>query len=315
MTAILAAHADWSVDPRKRFLTVARRRDGKWILNQPEPVGEPRNLLARLIERADGDPVAFGADFALGVPRAFAKSKGISDFLGWLRSLTEDQQIFQVCTSLEEVSLDRPFYPRASVKGHGYMARLAEKLGFSKTDDLRRYVDFPTSRRRGGSPLFWTLGPNQCGKASLSAWRECLLPAFVQDLGIMVWPYAGSFCDLLEPGKIVVAETYPAEALAQLGMTLVGSKRRQSDRAALRKGLMGTIDRFGAVLSDRLAREMADGFGGRPDGEDRFDSVLGVLNVIAVVEGAPDGAPTDPLIRTVEGWVLGQIDAPLRSTL
>ena len=315
MTAILAAHADWSVDPRKRFLTVARRRDGKWILNQPEPVGEPRNLLARLIERADGDPVAFGADFALGVPRAFAKSKGISDFLGWLRSLTEDQQIFQVCTSLEEVSLDRPFYPRASVKGHGYMAQLAEKLGFSKTDDLRRYVDFPTSRRRGGSPLFWTLGPNQCGKASLSAWRECLLPAFVQDLGIMVWPYAGSFCDLLEPGKIVVAETYPAEALAQLGMTLVGSKRRQSDRAALRKGLMGTIDRFGAVLSDRLAREMADGFGGRPDGEDRFDSVLGVLNVIAVVEGAPDGAPTDPLIRTVEGWVLGQIDAPLRSTL
>ncbi len=314
MTAILAAHADWSVDPRKRFLTVAARRDGKWVLNQPEPVGEPRNLLARLIDKAGGDPVAFGADFALGVPRAFAKSKGISDFLGWLRGLTEDEQIFQVCNSLEEASLDRPFYPRASVKGHGHMARLADRLGFSKTDDLRRYVDFPTSRRRGGSPLFWTLGPNQCGKATLSAWRECLLPAFVQNLSIMVWPYAGNFGELLEPGNIVVAETYPAEALAQFGLTLVGSKRRQSDRAALRQNLMETIDRFGVVPSHHLVRELADGFGGRRDGEDRFDSVLGVLNVIAVVEGAPDGVPTDPLIRTVEGWVLGQIDAPLRST-
>ncbi|MDA8119450.1 MAG: hypothetical protein M0Z85_05235, partial [Gammaproteobacteria bacterium] len=217
------------------------------------------NLLARLIDKAGGDPVAFGADFAFGVPRAFAKSKGISDFLDWLRGLTGNEQIFQVCTSLDEASLDRPFYPQASVKGHGHMARLADKLGFSKTDDLRRYVDFPTSRRRGGSPLFWTLGPNQCGKATLSAWRECLLPAFRQNLSIMVWPYAGKFADLLEPGKIVVAETYPAEALVQFGLTLVGSKRKQSDRATLRQSLMETMDRFGAVPSHHLVRISHEG--------------------------------------------------------
>ena len=46
-------------------------------------------------------------------------------------------------------------------------------------------------------------------------------------------------------------------------------------------------------------------------GEDRFDSLLGTLCVINVLEGnRPDVAPPDPWLTRWEGWVLGQTDLP-----
>jgi hypothetical protein len=60
-----------------------------------------------------------------------------------------------------------------------------------------------------------------------------------------------------------------------------------------------------------LAADIAEGFGARPDGEDRFDSLIGLLGVIAVLEEAqPDHIPDDPWIRRWEGWVLGQTEEP-----
>ncbi len=53
------------------------------------------------------------------------------------------------------------------------------------------------------------------------------------------------------------------------------------------------------------------GFGPDAAGEDRFDSVLGVLAVLNVVAGnRPDTAPSDPWIQRWEGWVLGQTALP-----
>jgi hypothetical protein len=56
---------------------------------------------------------------------------------------------------------------------------------------------------------------------------------------------------------------------------------------------------------------VAEGFGADAAGEDRLDCVLGLLNLIAVLDGArSDHIPEDPWIRRWEGWVLGQSDMP-----
>ena len=60
-----------------------------------------------------------------------------------------------------------------------------------------------------------------------------------------------------------------------------------------------------------LARAIRDGFGADACGEDRFDSVIGLLGLIGVLDGArPDSVPEDPWIRNWEGWVLGQTAMP-----
>lgn len=307
---MLAGHADWSVDARKRWMTLARRRAGHWHVTAPEPVGEPSNLIERLLVRAGNAPVGFGVDFPLGLPRFYATRAGIGDFRAWLRGLDPASPFFAPCASLGEVGLERPFYPKSSIAGAGQMALLAERLGLSGADALRRDVDWPTARRPGAAPLFWTMGANQCGKAGLAAWRDCLLPAMRAGLPLDLWPYAGRFVDVLAGGRIVLAETYPAEAMVQLGIPRLGSKRRQADRAGLAPAIGTAMVRLGAVADDGLAAMLDNGFGAAPDGEDRFDSLLGALNVIAVIDGAPDGVPDDPVIRAVEGWVLGQVDPP-----
>ena len=55
------------------------------------------------------------------------------------------------------------------------------------------------------------------------------------------------------------------------------------------------------------------GFGPDAAGEDRFDSVLGLLCVLQVLDGSrPDFVPDDPWVRRWEGWVLGQTALPRR---
>ncbi|WP_408858570.1 hypothetical protein [Acidiphilium sp. PA] len=307
---MLAAHADWSVDPRKRWICKARF-DGVWSIGAPEPVAESATLLARLVSDAPHAPIALGVDFPLGLPRAYAARADIANFAAWLRRLRPDAALFEPCGSLDEVSLARPFYPGSSVTGAGQMARLAAALGLSDISALRRAVDRQTSRRPAGAALFWTMGANQCGKAALAAWRDCLIPGFAQKIPIAIWPYEGGFTDLLRPGGIALAETYPAEALVQLGLKRPRSKRRQSDRAGLALAIRAVMAGLGAIPTNSLAAMLDDGFGATADGEDRFDCLLGVLAVIRVIGGASDGIPDDPVIRAVEGWVLGQVDPPL----
>jgi hypothetical protein len=307
---MLAAHADWSVDPRKRWICKARY-DGAWRIAAPEPVADSATLLARLAGEANHAPIALGVDFPLGLPRAYAARAGIPNFAAWLRRLSPDAALFQPCASLDEVSLARPFYPKSSVAGAGQMARLATALGLADTSALHRAVDLRTANRPAGAALFWTMGANQCGKAALAAWRDCLLPAFAQNQPVAIWPYEGSFNALLAPGTVALAETYPAEALVQLGLQRPRSKRRQSDRAALAAPIGAVMTRLGATPTGALAAMLDDGFGAKADGEDRFDCLLGVLAIIRVIGGASDGIPDDPVIRAVEGWVLGQVDPPL----
>jgi hypothetical protein len=308
--ATIAAHADWSIDPRKRWVAVARRERDGWHLAAPVPVGAVATFLARLRAAADGRAVALGVDLPLGLPRAYAARLPESDFLHFLTTTATRPDFFQVCASLAELSPDRPFYPARGVAGMTRAAH-AQALGLDGAGALSRACDRATSERPAGAPLFWTLGANQSGKAAIAAWQDMLLPALSTGADVRLWPFAGAFRALLSPGTVALAETYPAEALRHLGIRLKGSKRRQSDRAAVAGQLRAALAALEASPDADLEQAIVDGFGRDAAGEDRFDCVLGVLCVLNVLAGnRPDTAPADPWIRRWEGWVLGQTALP-----
>lgn len=316
---MLVAHADWSVDARKRWMALARRAPDApggrpaWHVAAPVPVGEVATLFARLLDMAAGGPVALGVDLPLGLPRAYAEGLDLPNFPAFLRGLAARPGFFDVCATLDEVSAARPFYPRRGVAGMTRAAHAAA-LGLASAAGLSRACDRATAERPAGAPLFWTLGANQSGKAAIAAWRDLLLPAWAEGVTLRLWPFDGPFRSLPAPGAIALAETYPAEALRQLGLRLSGSKRRQADRAVLGPALLDACRRLGGLADDALTEAALDGFGAGAAGEDRLDCVLGVLCVIAVLDGhRPDTAPDDPAIRRWEGWVLGQTAHPIRA--
>jgi hypothetical protein len=310
-SATIVAHADWSVDPRKRWVAVARRDAGVWRLAAPAPVGEVATFLERLRAAAAGGAVALGVDLPIGLPRAYAARLPERDFLHFLTTTATRPNFFQVCATLAEVAPGRPFYPARGVLGMTRAAH-ATALGLDDAAALSRACDRATAERPAGAPLFWTLGANQVGKAAIAAWQAMLLPALAGGDKVGIWPFAGAYRALLAPGAVALAETYPAEALRHLGMRLKGSKRRQADRAAVANQLGAAMAAL-AVLPDRALQQAAtDGFGSDAAGEDRFDCVLGVLCVLNVLAGnRPDTAPADPWIRRWEGWVLGQTALPV----
>jgi hypothetical protein len=184
----------------------------------------------------------------------------------------------------------------------------AAAIGLADARALSRDCDRATAERPAGAPVFWTLGANQSGKAAIAAWRDLLLPARAMPL---LWPFEGRLGALVAAGEIVVAETYPAEALRHLGIGLGGSKRRRADRAGVAARLRAALARLDAVAEDALDDVITDGFGADAAGEDRFDCAVGLLGVLNVLAGhRPDTAPEDPWIQRWEGWVLGQTALP-----
>ncbi len=288
-------------------MAIARPEDDGWAI-EVSPVGAVDTLLARLAVAAAGAPVALGVDFPLGLPRAYAalQTTGAADFPGFVRALGPCHEFFAVAETLDQVAIDRPFYPRRGLRG---MTRLshAQALGLPDAASLSRACDRATPDRPAGAPLFWTLGANQSGKAAIAAWRDLVIPALAARPAPLLWPFDGPLLTLLQPGRVALAETYPADALRQLGLRPIGSKRRQSDRAALVPSLRQALSRLGCSPAPGLARLLGNAFGPDAAGEDRMDCLLGVLCVMQVVMGCrPDAAPPDPWIQRWEGWVLGQ---------
>jgi hypothetical protein len=305
----LAVHADWSIDPAKRWMCVATPHQGRWLVGAPEPVGDCGTLFDRLRARTGGAPVAFGIDCPLGLPRAYAARRHEPNFPAFLLGLAETPGFFTVAANLDSISIDAPFYPARGVRGMTRLAH-AQALGLASATELCRHCDQATCERPAGAPVFWTLGANQSGKAAIAAWRDLLLPA-LPELAVRLWPFDGPLLSLLAPGAIAIAETYPAEAMRHLGLRQHGSKRRQADRAAHTPAMVAAMGVLGASATPALHTSMSDGFGSKPNGEDQFDSVLGVLCVLGVLAGLrPDRSPADPSILTWEGWVLGQTALP-----
>jgi Protein of unknown function (DUF429) len=274
-------------------------------------VGELATLLPRLRAAAGGGAVALGVDLPLGLPRGYAQAHvSEPDFPAFLRGLAARPGFFQVCETLADVAPSRPFYP---ARGQAGMTRVAHAaaMGFASAAALSRLCDRATAERPAGAPLFWTLGANQTGKAAIIAWRDFLLPALADVDPPALWPFEGDFLTLLAARSVVVAETYPAEAMRHFLLRMGGSKRRQTDRAALAEPLRAAMAALGAAPDAGLSAALADGFGADAAGEDRFDCVLGLLCVLNVLAGRrPDGIPDDPWLRRWEGWVLGQTALP-----
>ena len=171
---------------------MARQTAAGWTLEAPRLVGEFAVFLASLRTEAEGAPVALGVDLPIGVPRAYAAQRPKLGFLGFLETIRSWPDFFQVCATLTELRVDRPFYPARGIKGMT-RASHALALGLGGAAGLSRACDRATPERPAGAPLFWTLGANQSGKAAIAAWRDMLLPALATRPGVRLWPFEGAY--------------------------------------------------------------------------------------------------------------------------
>ena len=299
----LVAHADWSVAPAKRWMCVATPRQIGWAV-EIEKVGALDTLLTRLRRRADGGPVAFGVDAPIGLPAAYRPPQH-QDFPNFLRALAPGDPFFDVCDDPADISLARPFYPRrsrAGVRRH----ELLDRLGIESGAQLLRHCERKLGPQPAASPMFWTLGANQVGKGAICLWRDLLLPALGTADPPGLWPFDGALADLMQASRVVVAETYPASAMRQLDLGFKGSKRRQSDRRTVAAALRAHLDRLDAEPDDMLAAKLDNGFGTAADGEDQFDSLVGLVRMLQIVRNPALDHRPDPAISQWEGWILGR---------
>lgn len=306
MRPALVAHADWSAHPGKRWLAAARLMPaGGYAAGAPQPVGEPDALIERLLAAAGGGAVLLGLDLPVGLPAAYTRCAGVDDFPALLPQLGRGDWADFYCPAErpQDISLRRPFYPARP--GGARRQHLLEGLGLA-LDELLRRCDRRTAERPAAAALFWTLGPQQVGKAAIAGWRDLLAPGLASGR-LALWPFAGCLEDALRPGWVVAAETYPAECYRHLGVRLTGSKRSPEARRQAGPTLLAWSRDAGVALEPTLAEQIAGGFGARADGEDRFDAVVGLFGMLNVVLGrrAP-GEPPDGDVRRVEGWILGQ---------
>lgn len=306
MSVAIIAHCDWSIDRKKRWMSVAVRNGAGWTLSAPEPVGDTHDLIRRLRLRAGADgALLLGFDFPIGLPAAYGCALGLADFRSVLRSLGEQRFVrwFDVAEHRGEISIDRPFYPMRP--GGTRRHHLFDALGLTAKDLLRR-CERATNERGEACMLFWTLGGNQVGKAALTGWREIILPNLEK---LSLWPFDGRLHDLMMPGAVVVAETYPGDVYGQLGIPRrpVWSKRRQDGRRSVASHLMWWLENRPHVDGSQLQSLISDGFGNGKDGEDRFDAAVGLLGMIDVVDGRRgEGVAEADEIKAWEGWILGR---------
>ena len=186
--------------------------------------------------------------------------------------------------------------------------------------DLRRKCDLAHAGRRAASPLFWTLGAQQVGKAAIHGWKEVLVPGIrTKKFDLSIWPFSGPLMHLLRPGRIIIAETYPADFYTHLGISFSyhgpgrkSGKRVQVDRAANAERLIDWAQQTGVSLADELRLGMESGLGSASGREDLFDACIDLFGMLNVVLGRrPAGDPQDSEVRRVEGWILGQGNHPI----
>lgn len=311
----LIVHADWGTDPRKRWQGTANlTAGGRYRVNAAEPVGDTATWLDRLRQRAGADgAILLGLDLPLGVPLAWAERAGIDDFAALLPELGSGpwSDLYQPAETATEIRLRRPFYPQRP--GGTRRQHLVDGLGLEDSNQLFRVCDRATDTRAAASPLFWTLGAKQVGKAAITAWRDVLGPALRERDDVALWPFAGSLDDLLQDGRIVIAETYPAEFYSHFALDFPRGpdgkrgKRVRASRAGVAAPLLAWAASNQIGLAPDLEAALRDGFGPKPSGEDPFDATVGVLGMLNVVLGnRPAGEPDDPVLRHIEGWILGQ---------
>jgi len=296
-------HADWSVDPRKRIAASARPKgDGRYEIVSLAPFGLAASALQSL-----ESPVLLGFDFPIGVPKHYGDRLPYSSFLEFIAAFDEASwsSFARPAERSHEICLERPFYPFRP--GGTSQRHLLEAHSALSINDLRRRCELKTDSCPAACSLFWTLGGNQVGKAALAGWAEVVRPLMADGAGL--WPFHGKLFDLLSRRKLTIAETYPADAMRQIGLIIPRgwSKRRQSDRLRMSEALFSTARKLDVDLSASVATAVENGFGAEAIGEDRFDAFVGLLGMIAVVRGhRSEGSVDDAGVLVWEGWILGR---------
>ena len=325
MLPAVIAHADWGVNPEKRWMAMARREgDSGYRMMGVNPVSESLPFFHHLKSFAgEPGPVLVGFDFPIGLPIHYARLAGIEDFLSWLPGLGSGKwaEFFDVAERPEQISLGRPFYPKRNnipAGEGGPRVRQVDLLDAHRaghTDQLRRLCEKAHSHRRAASPLFWTVGAQQVGKAALSGWKEILLPGLADPtLHLKLWPFSGRLVNLLDDDLAVAVETYPAEFYHQLGIRFTkprrgekSGKRVQSEREANAPALLACLSELGHSLETDLRVEIEVGFGPDANGEDRFDAFIGLVGMLKTIRQLdifPE--PEDQNLLKIEGWIFGQ---------
>jgi len=302
----LMVHADWSVDPRKRWAARARRNGTEWAVDTPFQIVSTASFLDDAFVEARTGSCLLGFDFPIGMPAPYGALTGFGGFRDALPSLGEGEweRFFDVAEAPADISVQRPFYPRVARKGVS-PKEIVAAIGVAGVNDLFRMSERKTAYRNAACALFWTLGGNQVGKAALSGWRDIVRPAILR--GAALWPFDGTLAELSKAQGLVIAETYPAEAYWMVDAAFLPgqSKRRCGDRQDKADAILAWASRNGVSLSEAARLAVRDGFGDDRTGEDRFDAFLGLLKMIEVASGRrPEAtAATD---RHWEGWILGR---------
>jgi hypothetical protein len=304
----LVYHADWGSDASKRWCAKAIcNGDGHYTISAPEKVLNPGLLVAQLRREAGDSGCAFvGFDFPIGIPAYYAERAGVSSFRALLPKLGhgEWRDFYRVCDKPEQISVHRPFYPNGQYKG-----RLKQDLfhahGVNSVEPLLRRCERSGGGRKQPCCLFWTLGANQVGKAAIAGWQQVLAPAIKNKEPVYLWPFDGTLQSLLMPGRIIVAETYPAESYGWFSDKRLGSKGDAEARAMFAVSLLQWAETRNVIVKDELRVAMQNGFQRGED--DAFDAVVGLFGMLDLVQGTrPSGEPTEPPVNTIEGWILGR---------
>ncbi|MBL8229575.1 MAG: hypothetical protein JNL98_13885 [Bryobacterales bacterium] len=243
-----------------------------------------------------------GFDFPIGVPRAYAERAGITRFLDALPEFggAAWPRFYEPCEFVQNVSPRRPFFPARAIRAT--KAEFAGTLGVAPADLLRE-CERATGSRSRACELFWTMGANQAGKAAITGWRDVLQPALARS-EIRLWPFEGTLADLCADDRIVAAEVYPAEIYAHLALERNFGKRTQAGRASQADRILSWCSQQKVHLDPAAIADVHDGFGESAAGEDRFDSLIGVLGMIEAVQ-APHREAWPQHIQEIEGWILG----------
>ncbi|WAC26859.1 DUF429 domain-containing protein [Ancylobacter sp. SL191] len=301
-------HADWSMDERKRWMTMATRQKDGWLIDSACQAASPSVFVKELAEIGQNGRLLVGFDFPIGVPSAYGVQTGFADFPAALRAFGEGDwsEFFKVADIPAEISLRRPFYPRVSRKGSARI-ELAAGLGVPMFADLLRKCERRTQYGPEGCVLFWTLGGNQVGKGALTGWREVIRPAMLD--GARLWPFDGTLDELSQSAGVVLAETYPAEAYTIFDGRFLRSesKGRQVDRLNKAPAIHRWALANSVQLSPSLIAQIDTGFGPRKTGEDAFDAFAGIVKMIEVAERRrKEISHPWPETTVWEGWILGR---------
>jgi hypothetical protein len=332
----LIAHADWGSNAAKRSLAISVWDGSRYTAMPPIRVEEPQELLQTLrgITGSNGS-ILLGFDFPIGLPKRYAEKVGITNFPAALPLFGRGdwESFYRPAATPDQINLYRPFYP--AKPGSARHRFLVEGLGVRDIHELRRRCELAHPGRRAASPLFWTLGPQQVGKAAISGWRDVIGPALRDPhQAIHLWPFDGSLSELLERRTLVIAETYPGEiyqwlkvefpSITELNKRLANQapvqksgKRSQAARKWNATHLLQWAEAASVRLDPQLEALIHDGFGPDPNGEDPFDATVGLFGMLNVLLGFQPEWLQSPqngwfeTLRNVEGWILGQVQKPM----